>query len=243
MSDGNEVSGQQAAQPETASKGAQPGGSTLSPDVIQQVVKQTVEQTVESALSAYEKRQQSQRDKQEARINKRLTDYENTYKTLLGQDLTPEQRSQLRSRATEEVKNEIREDVPEPSQQAAAQPPAKAEEPSAMEKLILKKFEKAGMTIEDGDPELALLANIDPTDLDDLKEKIDNAIEQKRARLQTKPSNLNPDAASRVSAATATGLPNNLETQYRAELEQMRRGDANAFMKIKDKYRKLGLKV
>lgn len=239
MSDGNEVSGQQAAQPVTASQGAQPDGRTLSPDVIQQVV----EQTVERALSAYEKHQQSQRDKQEARINKRLSDYENTYKVLLGQDLTPEQRNQLRSKATEEVNNEIREDVPEPSRQAAAQPTAKAEEPSAMEKLILKKFEKAGIKIEDGDPELALLTNLDPTDLDDLKEKIDQAIEQKRARLQTKPSNLNPDAASRVSAATVTGLPNNLETQYRAELEQMRRGDADAFMKIKEKYRKLGLKV
>ena len=78
-----------------------------------------------------------------------------------------------------------------------------------MEKLILKKFDKAGIKIEDGDPELALLTNLDPTDIDDLKEKIDQAIEQKRARLQAKPSNLNPDAASRVSAATVTGMPGN----------------------------------
>src|SRR3972149_3080933 len=103
--EGNEVSGQQAAQPAPASQGAQPNGSTLSPDVIQQVV----EQSVERALSAYEKRQQSQRDKQEDRINKRLKSYEDTFKSLSGQDLTPEQRQQFRTRAVNDVTGELKE--------------------------------------------------------------------------------------------------------------------------------------
>jgi len=207
LTEGNEVSGQQAAQPATTSQGVQPPGQPLSPDVIQQVV----EQSVERALSAYEKRQQSQRDKQEDRINKRLKSYEDTFKSLSGQDLTPEQRQQLRTRAVDEVNGELKEmDKQEPSQTQAAQPAPKAEEPSAMEKLILKKFEKAGITIEDEDPEIELLKNLDPTDLDDLKEKIDLAIEQKKARLQAEPSEVSAAAAARVSAAAGSqGLPGN----------------------------------
>ena len=241
MTDGNEVSGQQAAQPATTSPGVQPQGQTLSPDVIQQVV----EQTVEKALSAYEKRQQSQRDKQEARINKRLSDYEGTYKSLLGQDLTPEQRSQLRTKAIEDVTNETREmDTQVPSPVQAAQPAPKAEVANnPVERMVLKAFEKAGVTIEDGDPELELLKNADPGDILEFSAKISTAIEQKKTRLQNKPSNLDPSTASaRVSAAVATGSPTNLETQYYAELDKVR-GNIEAILQIKTKYRKLGLQV
>ena len=238
LTEGNEVSGQQAAQPATTSQGVQPPGQPLSPDVIQ-----LLRGEIKNALGEFSREQQSQRDKQERRITDRVKGLESTFKSLNGgQDLTPEQRNQLRSVAAEQIEAEPLEHT-EPSKAQAAQPTPKAEEPSAVEKLILKKFQKAGVTIEDGDPELVSLKGIDPTDLDDLKEKIDAAIEAKRARLQTKPSNLDPSTASaRVSAAVATGSPTNLETQYYAELDKVR-GNIDAILSIKTKYRKLGLQV
>lgn len=237
MTDGNDVSGQQAAQPAIASQGAPPAGSTLSPDLIK-----VLRGEIKNVLGEFSREQQSQRDKMEARISGRVQEMAETFKTFNGgQDLTPEQRDQLRKIATKQI-GEQPEHEQQASPQQAAQP-TQRQEPSHVEKLILKKFEKAGITIEDGDPELTDLKNIDPTDLDDLKEKIDAAIEKKRARLQNKPSNLNPDAVSRVSAATVTGTPTDLENQYKVELGKIRRGDVNAIYDLKTKYRKLGLKV
>lgn len=237
MTDGNDVSGQQAAQPVATSQGVQPDGSTLSPELIQ-----TLRGEIKNALGEFSREQQSQRDKMERRISGRVQELTETYKTFNGgQDLTPEQRDQLRNLAAKQLAEQ-----PEHEQQVSTQPaaqPDKRQEPSPVEKLILKKFEKAGITIEDGDPELADLKNIDPTDLDDLKEKIDTAIEKKRARLQNKSSNLTPDATSRVSAATGTGIPSNLDNQYRDELNKIRRGDIDAIFNLKEKYRKLGVKV
>lgn len=238
MTDGNEVSGQQAAQPAPASQGAQPEGSTLSNELIQ-----TLRGEIKSALSEFSREQQSQRDKQERRIADRVKDLETTFKNLNGgTEITPEQRSQLRSVAAGQIESETQPEHDERTSPAAAAQPTPKVEPSAVEKLILKKFEKAGITIEDGDPELAQLKNIDPTDLDDLKEKIDTAITAKRERLNAKTSNLSPDAAGRISAATVTGSPNNLKTQYYAELEKVR-GNIDAILSIKTKYRNLGLEV
>ena len=238
MTDGNEVSGQQAAQPEPASQGAQPNGKELSPDVIQ-----LLRGEIKSALSEFSREQQSQRDKQERRIADRVKELTTVYQGLNGgAEITPEQRSQLRSVAAGQIESEAKpEHDGQTSQAQAAQPTPKVEK-TQVEKLILKKFEKAGITIEDGDPELAQLKNIDPTDLDDLKEKIDTAITAKRERLNAKTSNLSPDAAGRISAATGTGSPNNLKTQYYAELEKVR-GNVDAIHQIKTKYRGLGLEV
>ena len=238
MTDGNEVSGQQAAQPAPASPGAQPNGSTLSPDVIQ-----TLRTVVDEVLETRSRREQSARDKQEKRIADRIQELEQTFKGFSGGvDITPEQRSQLRSVAAKQIENETTPEHDDRTSPAAAAQPTPKVEQTQVEKLILKKFEKAGITIEDGDPELAQLKNIDPTDLDDLKEKIDTAITAKRERLNAKTSNLSPDAAGRISAATGTGSPNNLKTQYYAELEKVR-GNIDAILSIKTKYRNLGLEV
>ena len=238
MSEGNEVSGQQAAQPVTASQGAQPAGSTLSPEVIT-----VLRGEIKTALSEFSREQQSQRDKQERRIADRVKELETTFKGLNGgTDITPEQRSQLRNVAAGQIENEAKPEHDERTSQVQAAQPTPKVEPTAVEKLILKKFEKAGITIEDGDPELAQLKGIDPTDIDDLKDKIDAAITAKRNRLQAKPSTLNADAASRVSAATVTGSPADLKAQYYAELGKVR-GNIDAIMQIKTKYRKYGLEV
>lgn len=206
MAEGNDISGQQAAQPVPASQGAQPQGNPLSTELIQQLVAQAVEST----LSTYEKRQQSQRDKLEKRINDRVVGLESIFKSLNGgQELSAEQRGQLRNMAAEEVQKEPAEHDAAPSPQAAAQPQANVET-SPLEKMVLKQMQKAGMTIEDGDPELELLKNIDATDLDELTATITKAVEQKKARLQNKPSTLTPDTANaRVSAATVSGTPGN----------------------------------
>ncbi len=202
---GNDVSGQQAAQPVTVSdKGAQPAGSTLSPEVIQTLVKQTVK----DALSEHERQQQSQRDKLEKRIQKRIDDYKAAIKAA-NQDVefTPDITRQLRSQVEQEIANESQEMQTEDASPAPAAQPAKGQEqpPSAIELMILKKFQKAGLQIEDNDPELADIIKADPTDLDEFKEKLDAAIEKKRARLQKSTSTLTPEtAAGRVSAAAGS---------------------------------------
>lgn len=205
-----QVSGQPEAQPVERSLDAkQPvQESPLSAEKVAEIVNKSVQ----DAMGAYERQQQGLRKKQESRIEQRLQAYEAAMRQINGdQELTGEQRNQLRTMARTEVEAELNQPPQEkPSPGQEAQPDKKNEQPlNPVEKLILKKFEKAGITIEDDDPELADLKDIDPYDLDELKVKIDTAIEKKKARLQGKPSNLNPDAAARVSAAMVTGLPGN----------------------------------
>lgn len=199
MNNMDDVSGQQVAQPESTSPagGVPSAGQSLDPSLIQRVV----EETVEKALSAYERRQQSQRDKLEARVSKRLAAYEETLKSVLGQELTAEQRNQLRQKAEKEVLDEERE-----TGKDQAVPPAQAKQDAGLPEspiaaLIMKKFQKAGLMIEDGDPEVEMLLQANPEDLDDLKARIDAAIEAKKARLNSSSKN----AVGRIPATA--GLP------------------------------------
>lgn len=203
---GNHVSGQAPAQESTTSQGVQPSGKELSPDIIQ-----LLRGEIKNALGEFSREQQSQRDKQEARILGRVQELKATFSALNGgQELTADQLSELHKVAAKQVAEQPEQEHAQQtsSQPKAAQPEAQAEM-GPVEKLILKKMEKAGITIEDGDPEIAMLQNINAEDLDDLKDKIDTAINAKRARL-AKPSSTPEAAVARVSAAAGgPALPGN----------------------------------
>ena len=242
MTDGNAVSGQQAAQPAPASQGAQPDGKSLSPEIIQ-----VLEGVVGKALDAYTRKEQSIRDKREARITGRVQELEQTFKSLNGgQDLTAEQRSQLRNVAAGQIGTEPPEHAGETTQAPAAQPAPQAETPiDPRQQWIENEFKAVGINTNENDPEVIEFGKKFKPDMGitALSKLVQETIEAYGARLQNKPSNLDPSTASaRVSAAVATGSPTNLETQYYAELDKVR-GNIDAILQIKTKYRKLGLQV
>jgi hypothetical protein len=225
---------QQAAQPVTPS----PEGGALSGQGLDPIIP-VLKQVVQEALEEHRRREQSIRDKMEARIQKRVQELEETMRQLVGQELTQEQRETLRTIAAKNVQSEMETESHSPAQPSA--PAAPSTDANPLERLILRKFQKTGVFIEDGDPELAYLAGADFEDLDDLNARLDQAIQAKKQRLQSQPSELNP-STSAGRTPLVSGQPANLEAEYYKELEKAR-GNIDAIWAIKQKYRKLGLKV
>lgn len=224
---------QQAAQPVPPS----PDGGALSGQGLDPIIP-ILKQVVQEALEEHRRREQSIRDKMEARIQKRVQELEETMRQLVGQDLTPEQRETLRTIAAKNVQSEMESEQHSAVQTSA--PPA-PKDANPIERLILRKFQKAGVFIEDGDPELAYLAGADFEDLDDLNSRLDQAIQAKKQRLQNKPSELNPTTSPGRTPLVSGSQPD-LKAEYYKELEKAR-GNVDAIFAIKQKYRKLGLNV
>lgn len=91
-------------------------------------------------------------------------------------------------------------------------------------------MQKAGITIEDGDPEVQM---IDQSDPDLFLASVGAAVQAKKARVG-KP--VTPTNAGSI------GSPQSLEQQYRAELMKAA-GKPNAVAALKIKYRQMGLDV
>ena len=91
-------------------------------------------------------------------------------------------------------------------------------------------MQATGVMIEDGDPEVNLINQSNP---DLFLASIGHAVEVKRARMKQPITPTN---------AGATGSPQGLEQQYKAELKKAS-GNANAVAQLKNKFRHLGLDV
>jgi len=122
---------------------------------IEEALGKALPDALNSALSEFERRQQSARDKMLHKINQRFEQYAELLRST-GAEITPDMERKIRDRAESEVRQEFQSSDQKPGQESV--PPvddARNVVGAAVEK-ILASF---GVTIEDGDPEAAMIAS------------------------------------------------------------------------------------
>jgi len=230
---------QQGGKPANASPTPEPGtpsvlrsytnGESLTLDQVRQVAEEVAENKFRQAQGLI--------DKADSRItNKVRAELKTLEQTIamqkqIGIDISPEKVNQMQQQIIAKAYSE-----PEatPPAQASGNAPTQAPYPEQgydpVTAAALRIMQAKGVIIEDGDPEVKL---IDQSDPDLFLASIGIAAEAKRARLRQPITPTN---------AGATGSPQGLEQQYKAELKAVA-GNANGVAQLKNKFRKLGLDV
>lgn len=154
MGNKNDIADLGQAQPEPRSEAD--AGQVDIASRIEEVVQKVLPTAIDSALSEYERRQQSARDKLMHRINQRFEEHAALLREL-GHEITPDVEKRIREKASEEVRAE---------NQSA--PAGEGQKPSGgsvdqTQNLVAEAVDKIlasfGVTIEDSDPEAAIIAS------------------------------------------------------------------------------------
>ena len=167
---------------------------TLTLDLVEKMVKNAEDKAFSRSQSLYEKGRQGFEKQVQSNLDglKRSLD-------RLGVEITPEREQALRTQAVEEAMASPLEVEPEKTQgkEPGVAPPT-APEPQANQDPILagavRMMDEAGITIEDGDPEITMLDNIDPGKPYELYAKLDQAIQAKKTRLEKSPEETPPSS-------------------------------------------------
>jgi hypothetical protein len=180
-------------------------------------------------------------DKADNRITKKVQDELKTLeKTLklqksLGIDIPPNQVAAMQQQIMAQAYTET-EQPTLPTQPYGTQPtqPVYPESGNVndVSTQALRMMQRAGVIIEDSDPEVS---GIDMSDPDLFLASVGHAINVKKTRLAASA----PNPVTPTNAGSA-GQPQGLEAQYQAELRKIA-GNPVAVGQLKMKYRKLGL--
>jgi nucleotidyltransferase/DNA polymerase involved in DNA repair len=191
---------------------------------------------VDDRLSDHDRRQQGLRRKQEDRIRKEYERLAGAAK-VTGVELTEQHKQTLFNQATQAVLGEGEEEATEPAK------PGKSEvtTPPAGQTTTAKTadperdaiFKATGVTVNSEDPEAEELKGA--TSRDEWLQKLLAAALKKKQRQSTTPG-------ARLPSLGSGGIPNNLEAQYQAEMTTVH-GDVERWNAVREKYRKLGLKI
>jgi hypothetical protein len=238
MSDQNPkpIAFQQGGNPVPASPTPEPGMQTVQPSSLTQ---DQVRAIAEEVAEAKFRQTQGLIDKADSRITKKvqgeLQQLEKTLKVQaeLGIVIPPEKviamQQQVMARAYSE-----NEQPPAPTQPYGTQPtqpmyPEGGNVPDVSAQA-LRMMQRAGVIIEDSDPEVV---GIDMSDPDLFLASVGHAINVKKTRLAAPVTPTN---------AGGSGSPQGLQAQYQAELKAVA-GKPVAVGQLKMKYRRLGLDV
>jgi hypothetical protein len=177
--------------PSTPSKPEQ----TLTLDLVKQIAKDEGDRAFRSAQGLYEKGRQGF----EKQVQSNLDDLKRSLNQL-GVEITPEREQALRTQAVEKAiaspVGEVEPETPQGNEPGAA--PPQAPEPQTTQDPILagavRMMDEAGIKIEDGDPEITMLDNIDPDKPYELYSKLGEAIQAKKTRLEKSPEETPPSS-------------------------------------------------
>jgi hypothetical protein len=145
------------AQPNENHSQQQPvdGGADVILQRVQEVVKQVLPDAITNALSEYDKRQQSARDKMMHRINQRFEELSSAFRDI-GQEMTPDVEKKLRQKAEEQVRREEQTQSSVPASGQTEKPVGQSQD--VMQDAVAKILTHFGVTIDDTDPEAAIIA-------------------------------------------------------------------------------------
>lgn len=230
---------QQGGNPVPASPTTEPGAQTAQPSSLtQDQVRAIAEEVAETKF----RQTQGLIDKADNRITKKVQDELKTLeKTLklqksLGIDIPPNQVAAMQQQIMAQAYTET-DQPPLPTQPYGTQPtqPVYPESGNVndVSNQALRMMQRAGVIIEDSDPEVA---GIDMSDPDLFLASVGHAINVKKTRLAAAPQPVTPTNAG------SAGAPQGLEAQYKAELKRVA-GQPVAVADLKNKYRRLGLDV
>jgi len=235
-----------------------PGGPGQDPDVSDAgtgnqepqpnyITREEAERLAEKAAEESYRRAQGLFDKGNQKVQMRLQEVERTIalNAAAGIETTPEQRRAMEQQAlrdayTPEAQPNDEPSVPHdpPPQQPAPVDAGGQDQLDPINAEAVRIMQQAGVDLLDGDPEVEKhLANVREMNAIAYLQAVERAAAEKAQRLVRSPQ-------ARV-AGLGSGGPagGDLESQYKAEMANVKRGDIQAIAKIKAKYQKKGLPV
>ena len=182
---------------------------------------------------------QSMQKKTEERLKSEVANRLSALQTA-GVTLTPEQANKV----YQETEKQFRDEA------AALSQPAQVENPQSnpnnqpprdpISQAAYEMMQEENVFIQQDDPEFSTI-DTKTTSRRVFLKSVDKAIEAKKERL-ARPRGL-PAASPSMSATGGNVGANTLEAQYNKEVSQIKRGDSNALLALKRKYREKGLPV
>lgn len=197
----------------------------------------------QQALEMVKRETQGLVDKNVSRLDKRVKEAAEKVDELVelgkvsGMQFTQEQIAQLKDRAVHQaLMTADQQPSGQSAQPQAAQPQAQQDDPVTVTARMI--MQKAGITIDQNDPELSIVDS-KTDDPGVFLESVRKAIEAKKQRLNRPAGN-----AAAVPGALATGsAPANLIEQFQREMREHRGQGMRVANEIKNKYRQKGVDV
>jgi len=199
-------------------------------------IKKIVEEVSAKQFQALQSMQSKQEERLKREVSKRLEALQES-----GIQITPEQAKKVQEATIKQFKESDGDGQRQDAQPAYQNQPGDNQPPmDPVSQAAYEIMKEENVFINEGDPELAIIDR-QTTSRKLFLRSVDKAIEAKKERL-SRPRGT--PAASPSMAATGGNVDaNTLEAQYNKEYSQIKRGDSNALLRLKRKYREKGLAV